>query len=173
MPEYQILNSEPGYKVRGFRDEFLERRRMTIDAMRPQLRILISGLLSTIESLKIDDPLIDMNRVRIEETKWTKDGQLVLSLSTLGLLEDIKPDRYYVDELVGELVERDDHFRPVSGEVGQFISAMIDQFGFIKKNNDAFDPTKVEFTQMHWNQGRLVFNLEYDGKPMSPQEARW
>lgn len=172
MPN-QILHSEPNYKVKGFRDEFLERRRSTIDAMRPQLRNLIVGLLSTIESLKIDDPSIDMNRVRVEETKWTKDGQLVLGLSTLGLLEDVKPDRYYVDELVAELVEKDDHLRPISGEVAQFISAMIDQFGFIKKNNVSFDLSKVTFSQMHWNQKRLVFNLEYNGRPMSPQEARW
>jgi hypothetical protein len=146
---------------------------MTIEAMRPELTKLGAGLLRALDAFKQDDPFLDLGLVRIEETKWTKEGKLILSFSTLGLLNDIRPDRYYIDNLVADLIERDQHMNPCSGELAQFISAMVDQFGFIKKNNVALDLGQLSFQEMRWIDQHLVFNIQYRGEPYTPKEARW
>jgi hypothetical protein len=170
---FTVLDSEPRHKVEDFVKEMLGRRKAVIEDMRPALQELIVGLLTTIEGMKERDPLIDLGRVRVEETKWTKDGRLVLWLSTLGLLDSIVSDRYYIDDLVAELVDKNDHVKETSGEVAQFISAMIDQFAFIKKHDIETDLTKITFENMKWVDQRLVFDIKYNGEPFSPKEARW
>lgn len=173
MAETQVLASEPGYKKREFRTEFLQRRFDTIESMRPQLRKLIVGLMKLFEECQEREPSIDLTKLRVEETILTKDGKMVLTISTLGLLKGVKDDIYGVDELVGELFEGDEMWAAVSGETAQFVSALVNQFAFIKKRNDNFQPSKVTFGECSWNQGHAVFDLLYDGRPMGLQNAGW
>lgn len=171
MAEFSVLHDEPRHKVVDFATEILERRRTVIQEMRPQLSALIEGLLKAFSAMKQKDPLLDLARLRVEEVKWTKDGRLALWLSTMGLLDSITSDRYYIDNLVAELVDKDQHMNPCSGEIAQFMSAMIDQFGFYKKHNVDFDLTEVRFSEMRWIDGRLVFDMTYRGEPFGRPET--
>jgi hypothetical protein len=173
VAETQVLASEPGYKKAEFRSEFLERRRDTIDAMRPQLRRLIVGLMRLFEEVVDREPEVDLTKLRVEETILTKDGKMVLTISKMGLLKGVRDDIYHVDELVGEMFEGDEQWRAVSGEVAQFVSALVNQFAFIRKRNENFQPGKVAFGECSWNQGHAVFDLTYDGQPMGLKSAGW
>lgn len=173
MAEYQVLSEEPGHKVRSFTDELLERRKAVIKDMKAQLIALGGGMLKALAAMKDDDPFIDMETLRFEETKWTKDGKLVIWITTLGVPTGEKTDRYYVDNIVADLIEKDEHMNPVSGELAQFMSALIDQFGFMKKQHGHLDLDKITFAEMHWVDDRLVFSINYNGAPLTPREARW
>ncbi len=170
----QVLHGEPGYKVSGFRDEFLERRRQTVEAMRPELRKLVVGLLRAFEQAADMVPGVELHRLRVEETILTKDGKMVLTLSLMGLSKGVRAgDMYHVDELVGEFFEGGERWSLVSYEIGQFVSALVNQFVFIQKRNEAFRPGRVSFGEPRWVEGHTVFDVAYGGEPLGVKNAGW
>lgn len=173
MAETQVLAGEPRHKTSEFRDEFLERRRQTVEEMRPQLRGLVVGLLKAFEQAADMRPGIELHRLRVEETVLTKDGKMVLTLSLMGLAADVKPDMYYVDDLVGEFFEGQERWSLVSFEVGQFVSALVNQFAFIRKRDGGFQPGQVAFGAPRWVDGHTVFDVAYQGQPLGLKSAGW
>ena len=61
----------------------------------------------------------------------------------------------------------------VSGEVAQFVSALVNQFAFIKKRQETFPLDKVTFEDLRWNGGHAVFSLRCNGQPMGVKNAGW
>ncbi len=174
MAEAQVLHGEPGHKVSGFRDEFLERRRQTVEAMRPELRRLVVGLLKAFEQSADMVPGVELHKLRVEETVLTKDGKMVLTLSLMGLSQGVRPgDMYYVDDLIGEFFEGDERWSLVSYEVGQFVSALVNQFAFIRKRDEGFQPGRVTFGEPRWVDGHTVFDMRYQGEPLGVKNAGW
>jgi hypothetical protein len=174
MAETQVLAGEPRHKTSEFRDEFLERRRQTVQDMRPQLRGLVAGLLRAFEQVADSIPGVDLSKLRVEDTTLTKDGKMTIAVSTMGLGSGVKPgDLYYVDDLVGEMFEGKERWSLVSYEVGQFISALVNQFAFIRKRDESFQPSQVTFGEPRWSDGLTVFDVRYAGKPLGLKSAGW
>jgi hypothetical protein len=173
VSETQVLHSEPQHKKSEFRDEFLERRRQTVQDMRPQLRGLVVGLLKAFEQAAEMRLGIELHKLRVEETVLTKDGKMVLTLSLMGLSQDVKPDMYYVDDLVGEFFEGRERWSLVSYEVGQFVSALVNQFAFVRKRDAGFQPGQIAFGTPRWVDGHTVFDVTYQGQPLGLKSAGW
>lgn len=173
MSEFSVLGSEPRHKVNAFAAALLEMRQQTIAEMYTALASLIGDLCTTLQQVKDSDPELELDRIRFEKTMWTKEGQLVLEISTQRDPNDESLERWFVDEFVDDLMTRSVHTEPLRAEVAQFVAAFIDQFGVLRLKNNQINLRNITFERMHWLEGRLIFDISYNGVPFSAQEARW
>lgn len=173
MSEFQILHQEPRHKVVEFADEVVERRHATINAMRPALEAFIRNFCDQFEALRQAAPSLHLEGVVFAETKWTKEGRLVIEFGYDPQKDHDLGPRFHVDELVREIVEKTGKLDALFDELSQFIGMMIDQFMLLKKTHLAIDLGKITFDDMRWLDQNLVFNINLDGKPFLPREARW
>jgi hypothetical protein len=180
MSGFAVLHGDPSHKVRSFADEILGRREETIRKMRKALTGLVTDLCEQFETLKNDKPQLRLECVRIAETKWTKDGHLLVQLGydPQGIY-DLGP-RYHVDDLIAEVVDHSDKAKPLANELGQFLAALVDQFSVLTKHHSV-DLGAVAFEHTRWvDVGTeteehlvLVFDIRHYGFPLCYREARW
>jgi hypothetical protein len=171
MAELQVLHAEPRHTVTDYVAERLGRRETTVRVMRSALIALATALCQQIETMKSEYPNLNLTRLRFAQVKWTPTGQLAVSFE----YGDQAPDeaRYFVDDVVHEIVERNVRLTPVQSEIAQFIASMVDQFSLIKKHNVHLNLDHIEFNDVRWLDGELVINVRYAGKPFGQREARW
>lgn len=176
MPN-QILDGTPAYQIAAFVDEVLERRAATIQAMRPALVVLLGAVFAAVSALKDKAPTLDLATVRIVRTEWTMTGELVLQLDAPPVdPEAPAPDleRYHVDALVDALLAEAHRLHPFRTEATQFVTALVDQFGVLKKHSLGVALQRITFTRPRVRDGcDLVIDVHYRGRPFSPREARW
>ncbi len=174
MP-YQVLDGTPAYQIATFVDEVLERRATTIQAMRPALVGLLGSVFAAVSSLKEQAPTLDLGRVRIRRTEWTQTGELVLQLDCPPQGAPEPPlDRYHVDALVDDLLAEMHLLHPFRAEATQFLTALVDQFGVLKKHALALSLEAVTFERPRVKAGcDLIVDVRHAGQPFSPREARW
>jgi hypothetical protein len=173
LAEYQVLHQEPRHRVDEFVDEVVERRKATIDAMRPALESLVRNFCDQFESLKQAAPALHMRGVVFAETKWSKEGRLVVEFGYDPQKDHDLGPRYHVDELVREIVEKNGKLVVLFDELSQFVGMMVDQFMLLKKTHLAIDLTAITFDDMRWLNQALIFDINLHGKPFVPREARW
>jgi hypothetical protein len=171
VAELQVLHAEPRHKVTEYVNERLGRREATVRAMRPALITLATALCQQIEIMKSEHPDLVLTRLRFAQVAWTPTGQLVITFE----YGDQAPDesRYFVDEIVHSLVERNVRLTPIQSEVAQFIASMVDQFGLIKKHNVHVNLDQIDFPGVRWLDHELIIDIRYAGKPFGQREARW
>lgn len=171
MAELQVLHQESRHKVAEYVNERLGRRETTVSVMRPALVALATALCQQVEIMKSEHLALDLTRLRFAQVAWTPTGQLVI---TFGYGEQATDDaRYFVDDVVHEIVARNVRLTPVQSEFAQFIASMVDQFALIKKNNVHLSLNLLEFENVRWLDNELIIDVRYDGKPFGQREARW
>lgn len=171
MAELQVLHGEPRHKVMDQTREMLGRREETIKAMRPALSALLAAICDQLTKAKEDEPRLPLEHVRFAQTRWTPTGKLVIEFEIVKETAE-ETDRYYVDDLVDEMVGRNRFISAMRAEIAQFISAMVDQFSYIKKHNIQLDLSRITFTGAEWIANALVLDVRNDGKPYGSKEAR-
>lgn len=171
MAELQVLHQEPRHKVTDYVAERLGRREATVKIMRPALTALATSLCQQIEVMKAEHSDLNLNRLRFARIAWTPTGQLAIAFEYGDqALDDV---RYFVDEVVAEITERNVRMAPVRSEIAQFIASMVDQFALIKKNNVHLNLDRITFDGVRWLENELVIDIRYEGKPFGQREARW
>lgn len=171
MAELSVLHSEPRYKVTSFVTELIGRRQETIQAMRPALLKLLAAFAEQMDMLRLNHLGLDLTILKFKQPTWTKDGTLLLSFQQMEAHDDEPAERYHVDELVREILDREPHLLPMQDELSQFFSAFVDQFSVLKKHY-LLDLTRVTFPALHWlPNGILECSICYDGKPLAPRTA--
>lgn len=171
MAELQVLHQEPRHKVTDYVAERLGRREATVKIMRPALTALATSLCQQIEVMKAEHSDLNLNRLRFARIAWTPTGQLAIAFEYGDqALDDV---RYFVDEVVAEITERNVRMNPVRSEIAQFIASMVDQFALIKKNNAHLNLDRITFDGVRWLENELVIDIRYEGKPFGQREARW
>lgn len=161
MAELEVLHAEPRYKVEAFAAEMLGRRHATIQLMRDSLRSLVVGICESFEKIKLQIPAMDLNQVIFAETKWTKEGYLDISIG-YGQIPDGEA-RYHIDELVMEIIDRNNRLMGIRDEMAQYISGMVDQFSVLKDRHPLCDLKGVTFTDFKWMDGHLLFQIRHHG----------
>lgn len=171
MAELGVLHQEPRHKVTDYVAERLGRREATVKAMRPSLTTLATALCQQIEVMKAEHSGLNLTRLRFARIAWTPTGQLAIAFEYGDQATD--DERYFVDEVVGEIVARNVRMQPVQSEIAQFIASMVDQFALIKKNNVHLNLDRITFDGVRWLENELVIDIRYEGKPFGQREARW
>lgn len=171
MAELAVLHQEPRHKVTEYVNERLGRREATVRVMRPALITLATALCQQIEIMKSEHSTLNLARLRFAQVAWTPTGQLVIDFEYGEQATD--DARYFVDEVVEEIVSRSVRVTPVQSEIAQFIASMVDQFGLIKKHNVHLNLDHITFEGVRWLDRELIIDIRYEGKPFGQREARW
>lgn len=161
MAELEVLHAEPRHKVEAFAREMLGRRHATIQQMRDSLTSLVTGICESFEKIKVQIPAMDLNQVIFAETKWTKDGYLDISIG-YGQMPDGEA-RYHIDELVMDIINRNNRLMGIRDELAQYISGMVDQFSVLKDRHPLIHLNGITFTDFKWMDGHLFFQIRHHG----------
>lgn len=173
MGAYQVLHSEPRYKVDNFVSEIVGRRQETIQLMRPQLMKFLTVFAEQIDMLRLSYLGLDLTILKFRQPTWTRAGVLVLTFQQIEQAPETPEPRYHVDEVVNEVFDHEPRLAPMKEEVSQFLAAFIDQFSVMRKHG-LIDLTNVTFPGVRWApDGALLCDIVYDGRPMGPQDVRW
>lgn len=163
MSATQVLHGEPGHKVRSFVEELLERRGETIRSMRPALTALVIGIVGQFEAMKAEFSSIDLKQVKFAETTWTRDGQLVITMG-YGTLPPFMEQRYHVDPVIEEIIEKNAKLDDLRDELAQFVAAMVDQWGMVKQREPLMILAGVSYDNFRWLDKQLVIDTRVGGQ---------
>lgn len=173
MAELEVLHQEPRHLVTSLADEIKERRRLTIQSMRPALQALIVGLCDYLEGMKDDIPHLEYDRVVLAETRWMKDGRFIFEFGYQRRMPADLGERLHVDDLLTDIVKRNSRLAPLFDEFSRFLAALVDQFSALKKSHLHVSLDKITFTNPRGLDKDLIFDIKLDGKAFGPKEVRW
>ena len=163
MSEFELLHAEPGYKVRSFRDELLERRAMTIRAMRPAFTAMVIGIADQFAKMKANLSSLDLNLVKFAGTTWTKEGQIVIEIG-YGALPPFMEGRYHVDEIIQEIIDKNVVIAPLRDELAQLTAAFVDQWGMEQQREPLLILGGITYDNFRWLNKQLVFDCRSGGQ---------
>jgi hypothetical protein len=83
--------------------------------------------------------------------------------------------RHKVDEFVNEIIgRRGEAIQELGPELARVVSAFVDQFAAMKKQNPAITLRSIRFERMRWTaEGRCVFDITHNKRPFVPGVASW
>jgi len=163
MSELQVLHGEPRHKISSFVADLLGRRSETIRAMRPALVSLVVGVVGQFEAMKAQFSVIDLKKVKFAETTWTKDGQLVIQIG-YGELPAFMEERYHIDEIVQDIIDKNAKIIELRDELAQFIAAMVDQWGIVKQREPLLILAGVSYDNFRWLDKMLIIDTRVAGE---------
>lgn len=173
MADLEVLHQESRYKVTSFADEIKDRRRLTIQSMRPALQALLVGLCDYLEGMKDDIAALEYDRVVLAQSIWTPDGRFVIEFGYQPRQSADPNARDHVDELILDIVRHNSRLLPLFDEFARFCAALVDQFSALKKTHTHVNLDKITFTNPRGLDKDLIFDLKHEGKPFSHREVRW
>jgi len=174
MSEYQVLAAEPRYKVDEFVDEVIGLARLVIAEMGVSLEALLKDMIEQFAIFKDQHYLITLDGVRFNWIRWIHEtGQLVIEFGVgAHPEEELLPRHEVIDTFIDGVIVRT---TPIGlrNEFSTFLRGMIAQFSVLKKHTDII-LRDIRFERIRWATTRqLVIQLSYQGRPFTPQEARW
>jgi len=182
MSEYQVLAAEPRYKVDEFVDEVIGLARLVIAEMGVSLEALLKDMIEQFAIFKERHYLITFDDVRFNWIRWIHGtGQLVIEFGVgTHPEEELLPRHEVVDAFIDDVITRTmlTPTMPITSitlrnEFSTFLRGMIAQFSVLKKHTDII-LRDIRFERIRWATDRqLVIQLSYQGRPFTPQEARW
>lgn len=83
--------------------------------------------------------------------------------------------RYQWAEWINERQYWRDHtFIAMQEEFKNFVEGILNIFAHVASERPNFNPHKVTFQRPRWmKEGKIVFDITYDGQPMLPHDQRW
>jgi hypothetical protein len=164
-----ILQSEPQHKIADFVDEMTERARDVIAVLGPEMQGMLRDLLSSFRVFLDAHYCITFKDVRIVETRWLKEGRLLITFA-LGANPDPTPFARHiiVDDFVDDTLAKfvPEEFRD---EMSGFIRAMVYQFAMMKKHS-GIDLRRITFATVQWpNERQVLIPINLDGRPLAPR----
>lgn len=79
MP-YEVLDSEPRYRITELVSEIVGRRDDAIRLMDEQLKKLVVGIVDQLAAMKKHNPDLSLASVSFERIRWTRDGRIVVDI---------------------------------------------------------------------------------------------
>lgn len=175
MAEYEVLHSEPRYKVDSLAEEITGRFRRVLDEMGPRLVGLIQNLCVSVGTFRESQYLITFDQIRIVDSRWlAQDGKLMLTFALGDKIAEREVEfRHklvdnFVEDTIGTHVP--ETFRD---ECSDFLRAMIFQFSMIAKHALSVSLRSITFDAPEWiNDRQMLIGMRLDGHAFTPREAR-